>query len=82
MESFAVLPLKTVEVSIAASTIKPPPAQYQHVPWRAWTQDEAQEFADMVKRMLLDPDPAGTEARLRAQLWAEWEAVKGKYGQH
>ena len=81
-ERFAILPLKTVEVSIAASTLKPPPPQYQYVPRRAWNQDEVQEFAEMVKRMLLDPDPASTEARLRAQLWAEWEAVKGRYGQH
>ena len=63
IRGFALLPLKTVEVSIAASTYEPPP----YVQYRAWNQDEVQEFVGMVKRMLLDPDAAGTRARLLAQ---------------
>ena len=79
VESFAMLPLKNVEVSIAATTLERPPPQYAHYWKRAWNQDEEKEFADMVKRMLLDPDPAGTKACFKAQLAAEWEVVKEKY---
>ena len=32
-----------------------------------WTESQRQQYADVIKRMLLDPDPAGTEARLKAE---------------
>ena len=47
----AFLPLRTVCVSVTGAD--------------KWTEKQRQEYAERVKRRLLDPDPAATELRLK-----------------
>lgn len=62
LAKLATLPLKTVEVCMVLTTHSRRPDRH----WRehAWKGDHLQKYADMVKRMMLDPDLAGTKARL------------------
>lgn len=62
-DNLAMLPLKTVEITMNARFQGSDLGGY----YRPWNQDEVDEFVGMVKRMLLDTDPAGTEARLEAE---------------
>lgn len=67
LESLAMLPVKTVEVSMTA----PSPNRQNDIASNdiagPLSQAEEQQFIDLVKRMLLDPDSTGTIARLEAQ---------------
>ena len=65
IRTLARLPLTTIEVSVI-----------RNIPWdgsymwctenNQWTEFETQHYADFIKRFLLDPDPAGIEAKLNA----------------
>ena len=66
LDKLAMLPLKRVEISMKARTQDEVDARRPPT-YRPWSQDEVNEFVDMVKRMLLDTDPVGTKARLEAE---------------
>ena len=80
VRSLARLPLMKVEVDIR-----------HNYPWNfisggirctegnRWTEPNRQLYADVIKRMLLDPDPSRTEARLEAQKVEKVEAEQHRF---